>query len=89
MGGLLHTVTVETFYWLGEEHRGLAGMRCDLAAAAADLEHLAEFLRAVGGGVCAVEESPQEAALHREARRWAERLGRVAKEMRAAVEADV
>ncbi len=86
MGDFLHTLTVETFYWVREECRGLAGMCDDLTAAAADLDHLGEFLRALRGGICEVEESPEEAELHGEAGRWAERLERVAGEMRATVE---
>ena len=85
MGDFLHTVTVETFYWLREECRGLAGMQADLAAAASDLEHLVQFLRALGGGICEVPETPEEAELRRQSERWAERLGQVAGEMRAAV----
>ena len=88
MGDFIHTLTVETFYWVREECRGLAGMRADLAAAAADLEHLVEFLRSIGGGICESQESPEESELRREAEVWAERLGRVAGEMRAAVEAE-
>jgi len=87
MGDFIHTVTVETFYWTREECRGLAGMRCDLAAAARDLEHLAEFLLEIGGGIFEATATPEECALRREADRWAERLGRMAGEMRAAVEA--
>jgi len=87
MGDFIHTLSVETFYWVREECRGLAGMQSDLAAVAADLEHLVEFLRGLGGGICEVEESPEEAELRREAEAWAQRLGRLAGEMRAAVEA--
>ncbi len=88
MGDFIHTLIVETFYWVREECRGVAGMREDVAAAARDLEHLVEFLRALGGGICEVGETPEEAELCREAEEWAERLERVVGEMRAAVEAD-
>lgn len=64
-----------------------AGMQSDVIAAAADLGHVAEFLQALGRGIRAVEESPAESGLRREAEGWAERLGRVAGEIRAAVEA--
>ncbi len=87
MGDFIHTLTVETFYWVREECRGIAGIQSDLAAAAKDLEHLVEFLRGLGGGICEVEESPEESELRREAEGWADRLGRLAGEMRAAAEA--
>ncbi len=52
-------------------------MQSDLAAAAADLEHVVEFLRRLGGGIFEVEESPEESELRGTAERWAERLGRL------------
>ena len=83
--------------------RGVSGMRRDVTVAAADLEHVARFLRELSQGICEPHEAPEEPeepekpaepeepetpegpALRREAEGWAERLGRVAGEMRAAV----
>jgi hypothetical protein len=87
MGDFIHTLTVETFYWLGEECRGIAGMRSDITAAAADLDHLAEFLQALPRGVREVQETAEESELRRDAAGWADQLGRLARRMRAAVEA--
>jgi hypothetical protein len=87
IGDFLHTLAIETFYWVGAESRGLPGLRSDASAVARDLEHLAEFLGDLGGGICDVEPSSEESDLRREAEGWSARLGCLAGEIRAVVEA--
>ena len=87
MGDLIHTLTVETFYWLGEECRGVAGMQSDLTAASVDLDHLVDFLQEIGGATRELEAPLAERSLGLKARQSAERLGPMADEMRAAVRA--
>ncbi len=88
-GDLLHTLAVETFYWLGEEDLGLCGLRRDLTAAAADLDHLVSYLQAIAwtpaGGLHDPPGPSEEVTLRRAAEAWAERVGRVVGEMREAV----
>ncbi len=89
-GDLLHTLAVETFYWLGEEDLGLRGLRKDLTAAAADLDRLVGYLQAIAWTPTGrLDDEPQlseELALRREAESWAENLGRLGGEMRGALD---
>ncbi len=82
MGDFLHTLAVETFYWVGEESRGLPGLRSDASAVARDLEHLAELLEGMGRPPLEVHRSPEELDLCRAARGWAGRVQRLAVEIR-------
>jgi hypothetical protein len=75
-GDLLYSMAAETFYW-GATH-GWSPFQGEANAAAADLEHVADFLEAVA-------ELPDDARLAGAAVRWAEELRRLVEGIREVV----
>ena len=87
LGEVLYDVAMESPDWDWGARNGLPAPRGDATAAAADLEHLARYLRRIAGQPAELGVAREDLAVCRTAAGWAERVEGLMAEMREAVEA--